>query len=440
MNQSPPTKLAPSIADPSRLDGHVVILTNYIPPHALPVYVELAERVKKLTMLLSTPMEPNRKWQADWSTLEVKLQRTLTLERPWRHPFGFRESMSVHVPWDTCGQLRSLRPDVVLSAQFGLRSLLAACYSSLARKPLVLWVNVTEHQEQGRGRIRHLLRRWLIRRSTAIAVNSRSGMRYLRTLGADPARVFYVPYSAVPRLHGGAALARPAELSHRLLYVGQLVERKGLQPFLEVLVRWAGEHPARTVEFDLAGSGPLEHELRALPLPANLRLNFLGERNFDQLADCYARAGILAFPTLSDEWGLVVNEALATGLPVLGSTYSEAVDELCVEGETGWRFRTDVADEMYQAVDRAFNASHDKLEQMRRAGCERVKSLTPAFAAQRFMETIRFALGETPYAASQALRDAESDPSTWQNPSETTGHEAGGTNVKPEIATSGRNL
>jgi hypothetical protein len=376
-------------------DAHVVLLNSYIPPHALPVYVELSRRVRKFTVLLSTPMESHRHWKPDWGTLDVRLQRTLTIERPWKHRAGFRDKLNVHIPWNTLGLLRKLRPDVVLSAELGPRSLFSALYTMFTGTPLVLVATLSEHQELGRGWARYWLRRWLIRRARCIAVNGHSGARYLRRLGADPNRLFHVPYSAVPNYFDHLPLVRPSSQSHKLFYVGQLVERKGLVPFVEALARWAVKHPERTVEFEIAGSGPLEPVLRSLRLPENIQLRLLGERTFDELTGCYAKAGILVFPTLSDEWGLVVNEALAAGLPVLGSTYSQAVEELCIEGETGWRFRTTVAGEMDDAIDRALSTSADTLDTMRRAGHELVKKLTPAYAAEGFLTTIKAALGGT---------------------------------------------
>ena len=57
------------------------------------------------------------------------------------------------------------------------------------------------------------------------------------------------------------------------------------------------------------------------------------------MAEVYAKASLFAFPTLADEWGVVVNEAMAAGLPVLGSIYSQAVEELVEDGVSGWVFR-----------------------------------------------------------------------------------------------------
>ncbi|MGH7192506.1 MAG: glycosyltransferase, partial [Candidatus Saccharimonadales bacterium] len=159
----------------------------------------------------------------------------------------------------------------------------------------------------------------------------------------------------------------------------------------------------------------VEDELRSLMPPANLTLNFLGERSYAQLADAYSAAGIFAFPTLADEWGLVVNEAMAAGLPVLGSRYSQAVEELCAfcrlslrdrtyfrgrKGDsrtccrpaerdpTGWTFRPDVPDEMYAAIDRAMSTSVEELNAMRVAARAAVAPLTPQYAVDGLIDAM----------------------------------------------------
>src|SRR5262249_5799971 len=137
------------------LDAHVVLLHNYIPPHALAVYIELARRGRKPPLLLSTPMEPNRTWAPDFCTLNVQVQRTIAIERPWKHPAGFRARLFVHIPWNTMGLLRRLHPDVVISGEMGFRSLLSACYTMFSRRtPLILHAAMSEHAEQGRGWVR----------------------------------------------------------------------------------------------------------------------------------------------------------------------------------------------------------------------------------------------------------------------------------------------
>jgi len=385
-------RTAPEALEP-KLPAHVVMLTNFIPPYRLPVYTELARRVEKLTILLSTPMEPNRNWQAAWDSLDVRVQRTWTVRRRWRHAAGFSDKLYVHVPVDTLSKLRALRPDVILSAELGFRSLFSSIYARYLRHiPLVLWLTLSDHTEQGRGWLRHVLRRWLLSRADAAVVNGAGGARYVERFGFDSRRTFRVPYTALPGLFAQLPFTRPPESAHRLLYVGQLIERKGLAPFIATLATWASEHPNRKVNFDIAGSGPLDGELAALPTPPNLTLNFLGERDYSALMAVYASAGIFVLPTLADEWGLVVNEALSAGLPVLGSVYSQAIEELCRDGDNGWIFRADSPSETFDAIDRALSTPVEQLDAMRVSARGAVEHLTPEYAVERLLQAVASAL------------------------------------------------
>jgi hypothetical protein len=150
------------------------------------------------------------------------------------------------------------------------------------------------------------------------------------------------------------------------------------------------------VEFWLLGDGPLQTKLQQLPLPDNLRLRFLAPIPYQELPGIYAQAGILAFPTLADEWGMVINEAMASGLPVLASLYSQAVEELVSDGETGWVFHPDRAEEMYAALDRALRASPEELAVMRVKARERLAPFTPALAADRVLRALDFVTSRGP--------------------------------------------
>ncbi len=138
------------------------------------------------------------------------------------------------------------------------------------------------------------------------------------------------------------------------------------------------------------GDGPLRSTLEGLSIPGNLSLRFFGNVAYDQLANIYQQAGIFVFPTLADEWGLVTNEAMAAGLPVLGSLYSQSVEELVTEGETGWTFRPDRDAEMDAAIERVLTTPLDVLEQMRSAGRNAARNLTPEFVADGIVKAINY--------------------------------------------------
>ena len=78
----------------------VALLTNFIPPYRLRFFEALAREAGELRVFVSTRMEGNRDWNADWGSLDVVVQKTLTLQKTWRE-HGFAERQEVHIPYDT---------------------------------------------------------------------------------------------------------------------------------------------------------------------------------------------------------------------------------------------------------------------------------------------------------------------------------------------------
>lgn len=372
----------------------LVFLTNFVPPYRLPVLKELARRVSQFHVLVSTRMESNRLWRVDTAHLSVIEQRTVSFRLRHRYGNGITEEGDIHIPYDTIAWLRQLRPDVIIAGEMGARTVQAILYKEYVDNHAVVVVHadVAESTEKNRGRVRSLIRRWIIRKADAIIVNGKSGKRYVRSLGACDDKIFAVPYTTDVSLFVGHGRVPRHSTVYKILYVGQLIRLKGLLPFAEVLERWARAHPKRRVCWTIVGEGPLRQELTTRVMPANVTVSLMGFVPYDQLARLYSTADVLVFPTFADTWGLVVNEALAAGLPVLGSLYSQAVEELIEDGLNGWTFYPDRPDTMYDALDRALATPREKLIEMGENGRRRALSLTPDAIAQRMLEVIRAAL------------------------------------------------
>jgi glycosyltransferase involved in cell wall biosynthesis len=367
----------------------VAFLTNLIPPYHKPVLDCVARRYGSLRVLLSTPMEANRPWKLEWQGLDVVVQKTWTLAGSWRHPGGFSEPLRVHLPLDTFAQLRRYRPHVVISGEMGMRTLLAALYRKFNRRSrLIVWAEVSEATERGRGLLRRVIRPLLCRHADAFLAVGSSGARYLRSLGVGAAKIFPLRYSSGVEQFSANDIARPPERAHRLLYTGQLVERKGLLPFLETLSKWAAAHPERSVEFVVVGSGPLRSALETFAAPVNLELRLHASLPYEDLPRIYSEAGLFVLPTLADSWGVVVNEALAAGLPVLGSVRAQAVKELLEDGKNGWTFEPGRPEEIYSAIDRAMTASCGQLDTMRAYARSTALALTPDDTARLIDDAI----------------------------------------------------
>jgi glycosyltransferase involved in cell wall biosynthesis len=370
----------------------VVLLVNMIPPYRLPVFEALAHRVGQLLVWISTPMEPDRQWQPEWGGLNVEVQRSLTVRQSTQHPHGFLDKQFVHIPYDTIPRLQRARPDVVITSELGLRTAQTAIWCAATSTPLAMVVHVSESSERGRDRdrVRRMLRRTLLRRADVVFVPGQSGARYVRRLGADPDRIRVVP--GVSPLKDPIPVEAGRNGRRRLLYAGQLIERKGIVPFVEALGRWGLRHPEDRVSLRIVGTGPEAARLGRVPLPGNVTMDMVAPLPYERMADVYRTADVFALPTLADEWGMVVNEAMSIGLPVLGSRHSQAVEELVEEGVNGWTFVPDRPEAVDEALERALRTPSEQLARMGAAARDTVRPLTPEYVADGFVDGLRMAL------------------------------------------------
>lgn len=359
----------------------VALLTNFVAPYRVPLFQALRDRVTALRIFVSTTMEHDRSWVPDWGDLDVVVQRSLTLRRTWKHP-RFDEGYELHLPYDTVAQLRRFGPDVVLSGEFGARTALALAYGHAARVPVVVWATLTDHLEANREVTRRVARRALVRGARRIIVNGEGGARYVRSLGYPDERIARVAQCTDPAPFLALPLARPTDAP--LLHVGGVSERKGVELLLRALPR-----VRRPVRLVMVGDGPLRRRLEGMPHPAGVHVEWAGSVPYAGLPAWYARARALVFPTFGDEWGLVVNEALAAGVPVMGSDYAQAVEELVRDGVNGWRFRPDGEEEVAAAVRRVLDTPTDLLHAMGAEARRTGAALTPEGTADRFVEILQ---------------------------------------------------
>jgi glycosyltransferase involved in cell wall biosynthesis len=168
------------------------------------------------------------------------------------------------------------------------------------------------------------------------------------------------------------------------LYVGRLAPEKGL----DVLIRAFEQVHAKDVSASLTivGSGPLDIELQELVSSLGLgdSVTFLGARNIDDLKNLYLGASCLILPSRREPWGLVVNEAMSYGCPVIVSDRCGCCPELLINGETGYTFRTDDIGDLAEKMSR-FRVGQQKTEALAKNCIEKMKDFTPDNAANKIL-------------------------------------------------------
>ena len=172
------------------------------------------------------------------------------------------------------------------------------------------------------------------------------------------------------------------------LFVGQMVERKGIRELLDVWNRHIQKYPQDNLI--VIGKGVLEEKLRQ-QYASEGSVHILGAIHYDLLYQYYAICDVFIMPTLEDNWCLVIPEAMACGKPVACSIYNGGHYELVQDGINGYKFDPLNSDSILKTLDKFH---HTDLSKMGVASREIESNFTPDKAAQRIYEACRKVYGK----------------------------------------------
>jgi hypothetical protein len=119
------------------------LLTNFIHPYRLPVFQEIAGRCGVVSSARLDAHGSQPALGCRFRAARCRFAAQSDAAPQVAAPSGFEETMYLHFPWDTLWQLLRYRPDVVISGEFGFRTLNALIYKLLSRSKLVIWEALT---------------------------------------------------------------------------------------------------------------------------------------------------------------------------------------------------------------------------------------------------------------------------------------------------------
>jgi glycosyltransferase involved in cell wall biosynthesis len=316
----------------------VALLTNIPAPYRLAFFRALSARCD-LKVMFDSRSEPNRQWSvsANPGFAHVYMAGFAVPQMRRRHDGGPGDRRYMQIRIGILPALLEFRPDVVVSIEFGPRSIQAAAYCAAFRVPLIIWSEGTPHSEGWQSSLRRAIRRGLVRRAKAFWTNGIESSALLESYGAKPEQLqegmIGVSTAKLSRDVHSQMLRRErirAELGLKgvvFLFSGQLVPRKGVKEFLAALLPLAPRAQDFSVMFLGEGMQRSLIEQWAFDHP-DFRLLILGFRQPEDVPRIYAAADIFVMPTLDDNWSLVALEAAVAGLPQIFSTYNGATRDL----------------------------------------------------------------------------------------------------------------
>ncbi len=242
--------------------------------------------------------------------------------------------------------LNGLDPAAVVISGYFYAGMRAAARWTRQHKRLSIYIGDSQWGDRRRNPLKEWVKGWWTRRhyDAAFAAGERTAA-YLQMMGF-PREKIWTGFDVVDNqvFSTGAAIARRdlAVLRARLqlperffLFVGRFSPEKNLTRLVEAYASYRRTAGSNAWGLVLAGGGPQEPLLRQ-KVEGIPGVVFAGSHRSDQLALYYGLASCLILPSVSETWGLVVNEAMAAGLPVIVSHRCGCVPELVRHGLNGY--------------------------------------------------------------------------------------------------------
>lgn len=170
------------------------------------------------------------------------------------------------------------------------------------------------------------------------------------------------------------------------LFCGQMIQRKGIDLLLPVFDRLVRE--GLPVRLRLVGrEAELPRVLSTLSPEARSRICYEGFQAPAALPPFFGAADVFVLPSRYDGWGVVINQALAAGLPILASDSVGAAYDWVENEKNGLRFPPGDSEALYEAMKRTV-VRRDLLPEWGRCSALRARELTPESGAQRLLSII----------------------------------------------------
>lgn len=368
-----------------------IIFTNYGPYHISRVSslneccIQNGWEVVGIEM---SRQETTYEWQTNIRDLPFKLVSIIETQ-PWTE-VGFQ---ILFAKLNT--ELLRINPDIIAIAGYSeIGMLFALFWSRLHRKKSILLSESTEN-DFTRSWWKEKIKRWIIKRYDSALVGGSPHKRYLIKLGMVSESIF-LGYDVVGNdiFHPNNIKNLPSHVKHPyFLAINRFIPKKNLSFLISAYAAYCQIKGDNAWHLVLCGSGELRSELErqitTLKLTNSIHLpGFLQQQD---LLPYFAHTSCFIHASTQEQWGLVVNEAMAAGLPVLVSNRCGCYEDLIIEGVNGFGFDPENKEELTNLMIKMSSGEID-LESMGKNSLKHIQKFSPDYFAQGLIQAVDYAL------------------------------------------------
>jgi 1,2-diacylglycerol 3-alpha-glucosyltransferase len=372
----------------------LVIVTEIISPYRIPLFNALAQNPDvDLHVIFLGDTDPKLR---QWQVYKQEINFSYQVLPSWRKRIGKYNAL---LNFGIQKALEQSAPEVVLCGGYSyIASWQALRWARRNRVRFLLWSESNLQDMRRRYRFVEFLKKQFLKRSDGFVVPGTSALEYLRAQGIGESRISIAPNAVDNDLFAKAAgsarrnalaLRREHALPDRyFLFVGRLVREKGIFELISAYSNLS-EQLRREIGLVFVGDGEARQELQSFGSsisPGNVR--FVGFVQREQLGAYYGLAAALVLPTYTDTWGMVVNEAMACGLPVIVSRAAGCAADLVHENRNGLLVTTRDVHSLETAIG-TLAQRRDLCEAMGACSSQHIQSYSPEEWSASIARTIQ---------------------------------------------------
>lgn len=318
----------------------VVLITNIPNPYRVPLFNELSKQLQSdnihLKIIFANKTYKRRLFQLNENDFQFEYSylnnEAITV--------GNNSENSYFTYKGLFQQLKNEKPDSIIVSGFSSATVKVFLYSIINRTPYIIWNGSIAKQGRKDSFIRTVQRRFLTRFANAFVAYGTKAKSYLMSIGASEEKVFIATNTVDTSFFEKETEKQRARLVddeiHHFIYLGYLVPRKNVGQLIEIAKTLKSHRSDFCI--DIIGDGESKNSLESMVKEYQLsdQVKFHGFKQKEELPPYFAKAKALLFQTDFDIWGLVLNEAMAAGVPCLSSVNAGASEDLIVNGENGY--------------------------------------------------------------------------------------------------------
>lgn len=247
-------------------------------------------------------------------------------------------------------KLQQLNPSVIMLVGYSLRiNRQTAYWAKMNNIPIVL-VSDTTYQDKKRYPIFEFIKKKFVKTFDAAFVAGVRSKDYLISLGLNREKItvgcdvvdneYFYNWKFSNEVNKFQQLSIKLPDKKFFLFVGRFIKEKNITSLIYAYDQYSRKiDNQKKMDLVFCGSGPEEEKLKKIISSLGINgIHFEGFIDYKILPFYYAKASCLILPSFSETWGLVVNEAMASSLPVLVSEKCGCTPDLISQGQNGWSF------------------------------------------------------------------------------------------------------